>query len=103
MRLKVESAPPVKKNNEALIKTVLKADHFEILYLKSENDTVSIGLTNTKFRSTAQALGRVASTLQRFSSDDIKFANISFASRDLQTATYRVDLRKSQQSNLIRL
>ena len=36
----------------------------------------------------------MASTLQRFSSDKIKFAKISFYSRDLQVATYRVDLDK---------
>ena len=49
---------------------------------------------NTKFRSTAQALGRVASTLQRFTADNVQFANISFYSRDLIAATYRVDLEK---------
>ena len=58
------------------------------------NDTVSIMVKNTKFRSTAQAVGRVASTLQRFTADDVQFANISFYSKDLQTATYRVDLEK---------
>ena len=39
-------------------------------------------------------MGRVTSTLQRFTSDDIKFVEISFASRDLQTATYKIDLQK---------
>ena len=50
------------------------ADRFEIHYLKFKTDTVHIGLTNTKFRSNAQATGRVTSTLQRFTSDAIKFA-----------------------------
>ena len=39
-------------------------------------------------------MGRVASTLQRFSADDVQFAHISFQSSNLHTATYRVDLEK---------
>ena len=57
-------------------------------------------IKNTKFRSTAQAVGRVASTLQRFTSDDIKNANISFYSQDLQLASYRVDLQKVTKEQL---
>ena len=53
-----------------------------------------ITVTNKKFRSIAQAVGRVASTLQRFTSDKIKIAYISFQSSDLQVASYRVDLNK---------
>ena len=34
--------------------------------LKFEKDTVKIGVNNTKFRSQAQAVGRITSTLQRF-------------------------------------
>ena len=94
MRLRNESSPTVRQSNEPIIKKVLEADRFEVHYLKFENDEVSIAVTNTKFRSTAQALGRLASTLQRFTSDYIKFANISFYSRGLKTATYRVNLDK---------
>ena len=82
------------KSNEDIIRKVLEVDHFEIHYLKFENDTVSIGVTNKKFRSTAQALGRVASTLQRFTADEVLFAAISFYSKDLQAASYRVDLEE---------
>ena len=39
-------------------------------------------------------MGRVASTLQRFAADDVRFAKISFYSKDLLAATYRVDLQK---------
>ena len=39
-------------------------------------------------------MGRVASTLQRFTEDDVQFADISFYSKDLVAATYRVDLEK---------
>ena len=41
---------------------------------------------------TAQAVGRVASTLQRFVADDILFANISLYSNDLIAGTYQVRL-----------
>ena len=78
MRLRTHNALPVKKNYESTIRKVLQADRFEIYYLKFETDTVHIGVKNTKFRSTAQAVGRITSTLQRFSSDEIKIAQISF-------------------------
>ena len=68
---------------------------FEINYLKFNDDTVSITIKNTKFRSTAQAVGRVASTLQRFTSDDIQFANISFYSKDLHSGELSSGLRKN--------
>ncbi len=94
MRLRGENALPVNKNYKDLIEKVFEADRFEVHYLKFEENTVNIVVTNTKFRSTAQALGRISSTLQRFSSDKIKFANISFYSQDLQVANYRIDLEK---------
>lgn len=94
MRLRDKDALPVKESNETIIRKVLKADRFEILSLKFENDTVYIGVINTKFRSQAQAVGRVASTLQRFTSDEIKIGNIFFYSQNLMTASYRVDLEK---------
>ena len=62
MRLRNEISPTVRQSNEPIIKKVLEADRFEVHYLKFENDEVSIAVTNTKFRSTAQALGRLAST-----------------------------------------
>jgi len=88
-------------NNEDVIEKVLKADNFEIHSLKFKNGQVSIVVTNTKFRSTAQAVGRVASTLQRFTSDDIEVAHISFNSQGLRTATYRVNLDKITTEQLI--
>ena len=94
MRLRGEDALPMNKSNEAIIRKVLKVDQFEIHYLKFEDDAVSVGVTNKKFRSTAQAVGRVASTLQRFTGDEVRFANISFYSENLQAATYRVDLEE---------
>ena len=94
MRLRGGGAPPVKENNENVIKKVLKADRFEIHYIKFGTDNVHIGVSNTKFRSQAQAVGRVASTMQRFTSDKIKIANISFYSEGLRAANYQVDLKQ---------
>ena len=94
MRLRGVNVLPVKVSNEGVIRKVLAVDGFEIQNLNVNDDTVSIMLKNTKFRSTAQAVGRVASTLQRFTADDVQFANISFYSKGLETATYRVDLKQ---------
>ena len=94
MRLRGVSALPVKLNDEGIIRKVLAVDGFEIYNLVFNDDTVSITVKNTKFRSTAQAVGRVASTLQRFTADNFQFANISFYSRDLIAATYFVDFEK---------
>ena len=94
MRLRGEDTLSMKISDEAIIRKVLKADRFEILYIKFETNTVHIGVKNIKFRSQAQAVGRIASTLQRFTSDDITIANVSFYSQDLQLVSYRVDLEK---------
>ena len=94
MRLRGEGTSPSKNNNLELIKKVLSADEFEIHKLNINENTASIVVTNRKFRSTAQAVGRIASTLQRFTSDDVKYANVSFYFQNLQTATFRVDLDK---------
>ncbi len=101
MRLRRQGAISIKSSDESIIKKVLKADQFKIHYLNFEVDTVNIAVTNTKFRSTAQAIGRVASTLQRFTSDEIKFANVSLYHGDLKIASYQVDLEKitSEQFN----
>ena len=94
MRLRVDNAPKIKANNEQVIRKVLAADNFEIRQIKIINDTIYITVVNTKFRSISQAVGRVISTLQRFTSDNVKFAEISFRSHDLQVASYLVDLEK---------
>ena len=65
MRLRGEGALKLKNSNESVIRKVLKADRFKVHYLEFDGDTVNIAVTNTKFRSIAQAVGRVASTLQR--------------------------------------
>ena len=94
MRLGNEKALPLNVSEEAIIRKVLAVDGFVIQNLNFKDDTVKIIVTNTKFRSTAQAVGRVSSTLQRFTSNNIRFANISFFSRNIITGSYRVDLEK---------
>ena len=94
MRSRSVSALPVRVTDQGVIRKVLAVDGFEISDLDFNDDTVTILVKNTKFRSTAQAVGRIASTLQRFTADDVQFANISFYSKDLIAATYRVNLEK---------
>ena len=54
-------ALPILKNDETTIRKVLAADRFQIHRFEIKLDTVTIVVTNTKFRSIAQAVGRVAS------------------------------------------
>ena len=93
MRIRDFDSLPVNDSDEALIRKVLAVDGFEIHNLEFNDDTVRILVKNTKFRSTAQAVGRLASTLQRFTADKVHFAHISLYSKDLIAATYRVDLK----------
>ena len=94
MRARALNSLPVKDSKEAIIRKVLAVDGFEIHKLEYSKNTIYITVKNTKFRSIAQAVGRVASTLQRFTADEVQFANISFFSNNLVAATYRVDLEK---------
>lgn len=94
MRLRKEDKTASQKNNINAIEKVLAVDRFEIHELKLGDERVDIIVTNTKFRSTAQAVGRITSTLQRFTSNEIKFANISFVSQNIVTGSYKVDLEK---------
>ena len=92
MRLRNTKTDRILENNIETINRVLTADNFQVHFLEIKEPTARIHVTNTKFRSTAQAVGRIASTLQRFTSDNVKFADISFHSRGIQTASYRVNL-----------
>ena len=94
MRLRTNSGPAVLENNETIIKKVLAADNFVIHKLGFTGDTVNLVVSNTKFRTTSQATGRIASTLQRFTSDNVKFAYITFQAGGLETASYKIDLSK---------
>ena len=94
MRLRGDNALPITVSDSTTIRKVLAIDGFEIQSLDFDDGTVNIEVKNTKFRSTAQAVGRVASTLQRFTADDIQIAYISFHSNGLKTASYRVNLKQ---------
>ena len=94
MRIRGDKNHSSQNGNEYLIKKVLEADKFILHNLKIKANTVTLQVTNTKFRSTAQAVGRLSSTLQRFTSDKVKFANISFIGEDLVLASYHIDLEK---------
>ena len=85
---------PANTTNEKKIRKVLEADKFDVVGLKFEDNLVSLTVASTKFRSTAQSVGRLASTLQRFTSNGIKYAEITFISEGLKTASYNVDLDK---------
>ena len=77
MRWRGNGTNVTNQTNENVIRKVLEADNFEIHQLKIEQSYVRIDVTNYKFRSTAQAIGRIASTLQRFTSDDVEIADIA--------------------------
>ena len=94
MRLRGQSTLDLEQNNIKVIRKVLAADRFNIRKLNITDDTVNIVVTNSKFRSTAQAVGRVSSTLQRFTKNEIKYAIISLYSDGLITASYHIDLKK---------
>ena len=94
MRQRGSNADLSTQNNEKLIRKVLAADRFVIHRLDFKSDTIEIDLTNTKFRAISQAVGRVSSTLQRFTADKIKIAKISFYNMNLQVATYQIELDK---------
>ena len=94
MRVRPAIVSSILKNNEKTIRKVLAADKFEIHMLEFKGNAVEVDVTNTKFSSTSQAVGRVASTLQRFTTDTINVADISFYKHQLKVATYRVDLEK---------
>ena len=76
------------------IKKVLEYDKFKILSLNESVNQIRLDIENKKFRSTAQALGRVTSTLQRFTKNDIQEALIVFHQDSIQMSSYFVNLNK---------
>ena len=94
MRLRTEIDGTGPKNREYKIRKVLEADRFEVHGIDFTEQTVRLDVTNTKFRSTTQAVGRLASTLQRFTSNNVKTAYVVFHSRELQVGSFRIDLDK---------
>ncbi len=94
MRLKRKDTKKFISTDIAKIKNVLNYDEFKILRIKEDQKLIRIDLVNKKFRSVAQAVGRVSSTLQRFSKDEIEKALIVFHNDNLQLSSYLVDLNQ---------
>lgn len=94
MRIRNTNTRYSPQTNEKVIRKVLDADLFLVHHLKIHGDTATIVVTNTKFRSIAQAIGRISSTFQRFTSNDVKFVDVSFHYNSIQTARYYIDLAK---------
>ena len=59
MRLREPNPTTAENNNEVAIRKVLVADNFKIHSLDFNHNHVDVVVTNTKFRSIAQALGRL--------------------------------------------
>lgn len=86
--LKIPSA-----NNISIIKAALESDSFLVSDMQIKKNHIRIEIENTKFRSTAQALGRISTSLQRFSSNEIEYADIIILSENYPIASYRLDLQ----------
>ena len=87
-------AAPVARTDEATIRKVLAVEGLEIINFSDGGDYLRLDLKNTKYRSVAQALGRAAVTLQRFTSDATTRAVVVFHEKGLQAASYTVDLNR---------
>ena len=94
MRVRTESNLTNSKTDFKTLKKVLTYDGFKILNFEVVDDKIRIDLENTKFRSVAQAIGRVSSTLQRFTAEEFEYAIIVFHSKNLQQASYKIDLNQ---------
>ena len=95
MRLRGFGAPTAEQTDEATIRKVLAVDGFEVIALSEDADTIRLDVKNTRYRSTAQALGRAAATLQRFAADRVTRAVVVFREGGLQAASYAVDLDRA--------
>jgi len=76
------------------IRDTLEADKFIIYNINHSSNHISIELENNKFRSTAEALGKVSRTLQRLSDDNINYAIIIMSSDQNPVASYHLNLEK---------
>ena len=94
MRIRGGGARRVMRTDEATIRKVFAVEGFEIISMKDRGNYIRLDLKNEQYRSTAQALGRAAATLQRFTSDATKSAVITFHEKGLQAASYTIDLER---------
>ena len=80
--------------NIGAIKSTLATEKFVLKGMNVETDHIRLDVQNTQFRSTSQALGRIISTLQRFSGDEIDYAIVVLSDTGFPFASYRIDLQK---------
>ena len=92
VRARGDGAAPITRTDEATIRKVLAVEGLEIINFNDGGGYVRLDVNNTKYRSVAQALGRAAVTLQRFTSDTTTRAVVVFHESGLQAASYIVDL-----------
>ena len=100
MRARGEGTRLVPATDEATIRKVLAVEGFEIISLEDHGGYIRLDVKNTKYRSTAQALGRAAATLQRFTSDATKRAVIAFHEKGIQASSYTIDLERVGEAQL---
>lgn len=94
LRKRNPKSPLISKTNISSIKKLLEADKFVVNDIQVEQDNIRIEVENKKFRSTAQALGRISSVLQRLTSDKTDYAIIVLFSKQFPVASYRLNLQK---------
>ena len=100
MRARGDGTLPVPTTDEATIRKVLAVEGFEVISLEDHGTYFRLDVKNTKYRSTAQALGRAAATLQRFTSDATKRAVIAFHEKGMQASSYTIDLERVAEAQL---
>ena len=100
MRARGDGTRPVSATDEATIRKVLGVEGFEVISLEDHGDYMRLDVKNTKYRSTAQALGRATATLQRFTSDATERAVIAFHEKGMQAASYTIDLERVAEAQL---
>ena len=100
MRARGDGTLAVPETDEATIRKVLAVEGFEIISLADHGGHIRLDVKNSKYRSTAQALGRAAATLQRFTSDATKRAVIAFHEKGMQAASYTIDLERVAEAQL---
>lgn len=100
MRARGDGTLAVPTTDEETIRKVLAVEGFEIISLKDHGGYIRLDVKSTKYRSTAQALGRAAATLQRFTSDATKRAVIAFHEKGMQAASYTIDLERVAEAQL---
>ena len=78
------------------IKAILEIEGMELDAFTWHQTYITVQIINSKYRSTAQALGRISAILQRFTPNEIKRAIINFKDADtsLILASYAVDFER---------